>query len=176
MLSEHTLCIPKATWCTQQTCYVLPSWVQFSLWVLACSYSFHTDQLTAITPSSKRFVIWSGPLTCSFLENFQPCFPFFFFFSFFGHPTAYRVPRPGIRSKTWLQPKLELHQHQILNPLCQAGDWTWDPVLPRHCRSHWATAGTPPPWFSLSLFQSDYISFKDKKQVLELSLFPVMSD
>ena len=38
---------------------------------------------------------------------------------------------------------LQLRQHQILNPLCWAGDWNWVPVLPRCCQSHCVTAGTP---------------------------------
>ena len=47
-------------------------------------------------------------------------FPLFFFF-FFGHPMAYGVPGPGIRSKPQLQPKPQLWQCWILNPLCWAG-------------------------------------------------------
>ena len=39
-------------------------------------------------------------------------------------------------------PTLKLQQYQILNPLCWAGDWTYNPVLPRGCWSHCATAGT----------------------------------
>ena len=46
---------------------------------------------------------------------------FFFFFFFFGYHIAYGVTEPGIRSEPQLQPKLQLWQRQILNPLC------WDP-------------------------------------------------
>ena len=50
-----------------------------------------------------------------------PLFLFFFsFFSIFGLPAAYGVPWPGIRSELQSQPKLQLWQHQIPNPLCQA--------------------------------------------------------
>ena len=50
--------------------------------------------------------------------------PFLFLFFFFGQPRAYGVPRPGIRSQLYSQPKLQLRQCWILNPLCQAGDQT----------------------------------------------------
>ena len=39
--------------------------------------------------------------------------------------------------------KLQLHQHQILNPLCPAGDQTCVPVLPRCHQSHCTSTGTP---------------------------------
>ena len=68
----------------------------------------------------------------------------FFFFSFFSCPAAYGVPRPGIRSKPRSGPKSQLWQCWILNPLCQAGDLTCVPLLPRCCQSRCVTAGTPP--------------------------------
>ena len=40
------------------------------------------------------------------------------FFFFFGQPSAYGIPGPGIRSEP------QLWQCQILNPLCQEGDQT----------------------------------------------------
>ena len=49
------------------------------------------------------------------------------FFVCFGHPTAYGVPGPGIRSEPQLQCTLKLWQCQILNPLCQARDQTLHP-------------------------------------------------
>lgn len=61
-----------------------------------------------------------------------------FFFSFFGHPKAYGLPRLGIRSKPQKQhtPQLQQHQqHQILNPLCQAWNQTCVPELQRHWQS-----------------------------------------
>ena len=69
--------------------------------------------------------------------------PYFFFFSFFGRPTAYGVPRPGIRFEPQLQTKPQPWQRQILNPLCRAGDQTCIPALPRRHRSCCTTAGTP---------------------------------
>ena len=49
----------------------------------------------------------------------------------FGLPTAYGIPRPGIRSEPQLWPTPQLQQHQILNPLCQARDRTYVPALQR---------------------------------------------
>ena len=60
------------------------------------------------------------------------------FFFLIWLPVSYGVHRPGIRSK---QDRLQLWQHQILNPLCWAGDQTCIPALPR-CLWPCATAGT----------------------------------
>ena len=70
-------------------------------------------------------------------------YSFFFFFFFFGHPEAYRVPWPGIRFKSPLPLKPQLQQHRILNPLCQAGDRTFFPLLPGHRQSICTRAGSP---------------------------------
>uniref|UniRef100_A0A8C3X037 Cation channel sperm-associated auxiliary subunit delta n=1 Tax=Catagonus wagneri TaxID=51154 RepID=A0A8C3X037_9CETA len=43
---------------------------------------------------------------------------YLFFFFCFGHPTAYGVPGPGIRSKPQEQPVQQWQQCQILKPLC----------------------------------------------------------
>lgn len=61
------------------------------------------------------------------------CILFYIFFFFFGHPEAFGVSRPGIISELQLQPELQLWQYQVLNPLCQAGERTCSPVLPRCC-------------------------------------------
>ena len=53
------------------------------------------------------------------------------FVGFFGHPIAYGVLRPGIRSKPQLWPMLQLWQHWILNPLGQARGRTFISVLRR---------------------------------------------
>ena len=50
------------------------------------------------------------------------------FSPFFGCPTAYGVSQPETESETELQPTPQLRQHRIFNPLCLAGDQTWDPV------------------------------------------------
>ena len=55
-----------------------------------------------------------------------------FFFFFFRCPMAYGVPRQGIRFEPQLQPKPQLQQHWILNPLCWARDRACIPVFPRH--------------------------------------------
>ena len=51
-------------------------------------------------------------------------FFFFFFFLFWLPPGHMEVPGPGIESKSELRPRPQLQQHQILNPLCWAGDQT----------------------------------------------------
>ena len=71
----------------------------------------------------------------------------FFFLSFLAAPEACGVPRPGNRSEPQLLPKLQLRQRRILNSPCQARDRTQVPVLPRYCRSHCTTAGTPASLF-----------------------------
>ena len=66
-----------------------------------------------------------------------------FFFSFFGHPTAYGVPKPGIR---WSCHCDLYHNHsnaRSFNPLCWAGDWTCVPGLQRHHQSPVAIVETP---------------------------------
>ena len=67
---------------------------------------------------------------------------FIFIFSFFGCPTAYGIPRRGIRHELQLWFKPQLYQCWILNPLCWAGDWTCVPALPRRYWSLCATSGT----------------------------------
>ena len=62
---------------------------------------------------------------------------------FLASPTAFRVPRPGIRSKPQLRPMLQLWQQWIFDPLCWARNQTCVPVLQRHWWSCCATAGTP---------------------------------
>ena len=72
----------------------------------------------------------TGSLThCATRELHIPIFPTFFFLAkpmtktppphtpFVGCPAAHGVPKPGIRSEPQLQPKPQVQQHQILNPL-----------------------------------------------------------
>ena len=73
----------------------------------------------------------------------------FFFFSFLA--ALWYDPKPGIRSELQLQTKLQLWQGQILNSLCQVGDQTCIPTVPRCCRSHCDTAGTPDLYFLATL-------------------------
>ena len=75
----------------------------------------------------------------------SPMFCFLFFGFFFGRPATYGVPGLRIRSQPQLQPKRQLQQQWIPNPLCRAGDRTFVPVLSRCCWSRCATAGTPVP-------------------------------
>ena len=78
------------------------------------------------------------------LQNLGPESTSLFFFSFlFGHPMAYAVPGPGIRTELQLQPTPQLQQRWILNPLCRARDRICVPAQQRGCQSHWATARTP---------------------------------
>ena len=71
-------------------------------------------------------------------------FSFFTYLSFFkkicfvlfGCPTAYGIPRLGMRSKSQLQPTLQLQQGQILNlpgikPASQHSRDTTDPIAPQ---------------------------------------------
>lgn len=60
----------------------------------------------------------------------------------FGCPAAYGASRPGIGFEPQFRPKPQLRQHRILNLLCQAGNWTCNPSLPRGCQSRCATVGT----------------------------------
>ena len=55
----------------------------------------------------------------SYLSHFKARVMLFcLFVSFFGYPTAYGVPGPGIRPEPQLRSMLQLWQHQILNSLC----------------------------------------------------------
>ena len=57
---------------------------------------------------------------------------YLFIFSFFSaHSVACWVPGPGIKSNPELWPILQMWQCWILNPLCQAGDWTHCPCCCR---------------------------------------------
>ena len=123
------------------------TWVWLS--PLQVSLEERTQFAVAITggcyPKATLSSYWQeaglGPLSTS-----PPCdLFFFFFFFFFGHSVAYGVPGPGIGSELQLLPKSQLQQCQILNPLCQAGDRTYIPALPRYCQSHCIAVGTPPP-------------------------------
>ena len=86
------------------------------------------------------------------LLEFSYCnIPFFFFF-FFGYPMAYRIPRPGIRSKLQLRPRLQLWQHQVTMP---AGDRTCVSKLYRHCPSRCTTVETP---YTIMFLYIQYLS------------------
>ena len=79
---------------------------------------------------------------------------FSFLFFFFGCLTAHGVPRPGIRPEPRSWPRLHLQQHQILNPLCWAGDQTRIPGLPS-CHQSWCTTvGTPCFPFQMKTYYS----------------------
>ena len=67
----------------------------------------------------------------------------FFFFSFWPSRGMWScLGRNQIQAAVSTS-KVQLRQCWISNPLCQAGDWTCVPVLPRRCWSCCATAGTP---------------------------------
>ena len=52
---------------------------------------------------------------------------YIFCFLFFQPPLWHmEVPRPGSEPEPQLRPLPQLWQHWILNPLCQAGDQTYD--------------------------------------------------
>ena len=100
-------------------------WAQYQTWVSIATWGtavrFLTHCTTAGTPRKKKKI----------------------FLFFFGHPAAFGVPLPGIRSEPQLWPEPQLWQHQILHPLCGARDWACIPVLPRCRPSRCTTAGTP---------------------------------
>ena len=91
----------------------LITWTElFLLWW--CSCFCHKDRFFC--------TLWISLKTLLFLEYTHSLvsFPTLFFF-FFGHPMAYGVSRPGIRSKVHLWPMPQLQQCQILNLPCWAG-------------------------------------------------------
>ena len=85
-----------------------------------------------------------GFLLVSWLLLLQLCFlqPFLFFFFFLAALPHMEFLGQGPDQSWGYLPKLQLQQYQILNPLCWGGDPTLVSVLPRHCWSHCATAGT----------------------------------
>ena len=66
-----------------------------------------------------------------------------FLSSFFGHPLAYGVPRPGTEPEPQLQPMLQLPQCQILKPTVPGRGLNLWPAAAQTLGSHCATAGTP---------------------------------
>ena len=62
---------------------------------------------------------------------------FFFFFFFFGHPAAYGIPRPGIKSELEVQPTPQLRHCTRL------GSEAMSLPLQRYSRCNCATVGTP---------------------------------
>ena len=52
------------------------------------------------------------------LDHMVVLFIFFLGGVIFGHPTAYGALGPGIRLEPQSQPKSQLWQHKISNPLC----------------------------------------------------------
>ena len=92
-------------------------------------------------PGKVAQILEEGRRLC--LRSLSCCCFLYFSFYFSGCPKAYGVSRPGIRSELQLQPKPQLRRCQILNPLCQAGDQTCVPGLPRYFPSCCTTEGTP---------------------------------
>ena len=104
------------------------------------------------------FFFWGCCLLACFLS-----LPFFFFFCFLGPPVAYGSYQARGRITaaaeiyatvtTTLDPSrvCNLHhsswQHQTLNPLNEARDWTWILMGTSWVRYHWAIAGTPVVFF-----------------------------
>lgn len=71
-----------------------------------------------------------------------PCF-FFFNFLFLGFPQHMESQRQVLDLSPQSQPKPQMWQQWLFNPLCQTGDQTCNPALPRCPRSCCPTAGTP---------------------------------
>ena len=72
-------------------------------------------------------------------------------FSFYDHPVAYRVPRPGVISQPQLQPTPQPWHGQILEPILPDGGLEPASWRCREPRSGCATAGTP----ELGVFMTD---------------------
>ena len=81
-----------------------------------------------------------GPVSLkSILINLKlPFFFFFFFLAFLAAPMAYGSSQVRVEFEPQLQPRPQLQQHQILNPLCWARDGT-----SASTKTHCATAATP---------------------------------
>ena len=81
----------------------------------------------------------------------------FFFLSFFfflgPHLWHMEVPRLGSNQSCCCQPMPQPQQHQILNPLSKASDWTHSLMVPRRIRFCCAMTGIPVS-FCLCLFSS----------------------
>ena len=84
-----------------------------------------------------------------------------FFFFLFGHPAAHGVPRPGIRSKPPLRPKLQLRHRRMWHrpSRCWAGDRACVLALQRGCRSCFATVRTPQDISDYIIYLPIYIIF-----------------
>ena len=86
---------------------------------------------------------WSPALCSEEASSRVVCYFFcnnFFFFSFFGHPMAYGVPRPGIRSKS--QSTVQTSTGPF-KPPCRIADGSCVLALRSCRRSRCATSGTP---------------------------------
>ena len=88
------------------------------------------------------FYLFSDSIVYVLVDEFGLAIFFFFFFHFWP-PHSIRSFQARIRSELQLQPKPQLWQCQILNPLCWARNQTFVLAPPRHRQSHCTTVGTP---------------------------------
>ena len=112
-----------------------------SKWIWASKTYLHQLYWSNLMVSWPWLVDWERTLIFFFFSFFLS-----FFFWFFGSTEPYGVPRPWIRSELQFWPIVHLGQHGILNPQCQARDWTCVLVLQRCRRSCCATVGMPSLW------------------------------
>ena len=100
---------------------------------------------------------------CTILMSLQEnSFILLFIYLFIYWPSRGAPCGPGIRSEP------QLRQHWMLNPLCQAGDLTPFPALPRRCQFHCATVGAPTEFFTCSIQDTPGNSGSNKTDMMNL--------
>ena len=109
------------------------------------SNHFHHDSYTCMSWLMNLMVSTDSPLS-KMLKLNSLIQPLFFFFFFWPHHSIWSS-RPGIRSELQWQPKQQLRQRRILNPLCQA-------AIGRASQRSQEDAGIPrlPLWFFRKMF------------------------
>ena len=154
-------------WKEEKRKHKMGPWQQSLSTVNSTRPGIFSDWLPTVSPLSDILNVLNTFCTINNVfskVNTQIIFFHFFFFCFLGlHPQHLEVLRLGVKSELYLpacttvsstpDPSCvcNLHhsswQHQMLNPLSRARDWTCVLMDTSWIRYHWATMGTP------SLFQ-----------------------
>ena len=136
------------------------------VWVTYSGLGSLGKELSGVCPSDVGDVVSKrGSLTALLTTHglVNRDFFFFFFWLFSVAPEAYGGSQDGVKWELQLlayttatatpDPSCfcNLHhsspQHEILNPLSEARDWTCNPMLPSWIYFHWAMMGTPPAFW-----------------------------